>query len=40
MSAAFRPVIVLLGYLSVERAVQEKLAELGYYYGPVDVTIG
>jgi Putative peptidoglycan binding domain len=28
------------GYLSVERAVQEELAELGYYHGPVDGTIG
>src|ERR1700736_4031343 len=28
------------GYLSVERAVQEELAKLGYYYGPVDGTIG
>src|ERR1700737_1884679 len=28
------------GYLRVERAVQEELAELGYYYGPVDGTIG
>jgi len=28
------------GSLSVERAVQEELAELGYYYGPVDGTIG
>jgi hypothetical protein len=28
------------GYLSVERAVQEELAELGYYYGPVDGAIG
>jgi apolipoprotein D and lipocalin family protein len=28
------------GYLSIERAVQEELAELGYYYGPVDGTIG
>ena len=27
------------GYLSVERAVQEELAELGYYNGPVDGTI-
>jgi hypothetical protein len=40
MSVALSPVIVFLGYLSVERAVQEKLAELGYYYGPVDVTMG
>ena len=28
------------GYLSVERAVQEELAELGYYHGPADGTIG
>ena len=28
------------GYLSVERAVQEELAELGYYHGPVDGAIG
>src|SRR6266446_2601502 len=28
------------GYLSVQRAVQEELAKLGYYYGPVDGTIG
>ena len=28
------------GYLRVERAVQEELAKLGYYYGPVDGTIG
>ena len=28
------------GYLSVERAVQEELAKLGYYYGPLDGTIG
>jgi hypothetical protein len=27
------------GYLSVERVVQEELAELGYYSGPVDGTI-
>jgi hypothetical protein len=28
------------GYSSVERAVQEELAELGYYHGPADGTIG
>ena len=28
------------GYLSVERAVQEELAQLGYYHGPADGTIG
>jgi len=28
------------GYLSVERAVQEELSELGYYHGPIDGTIG
>ena len=27
-------------YLGVDRAVQEELAKLGYYYGPVDGTIG
>ena len=27
-------------YLSVERAVQEELAKLGYYHGPVDGAIG
>jgi peptidoglycan hydrolase-like protein with peptidoglycan-binding domain len=28
------------GYQSVERAVQEELAELGYYHGPADGAIG
>jgi hypothetical protein len=28
------------GYLNVERAVQEELAQLGYYHGPVDGAIG
>jgi Putative peptidoglycan binding domain len=28
------------GYVSVERAVQEELTELGYYHGPVDGAIG
>jgi hypothetical protein len=27
-------------YLGVDRAVQEELAKLGYYYGPVDGAIG
>ena len=27
------------GYVSVERAVQEELTELGYYHGPIDGTI-
>jgi hypothetical protein len=28
------------GYISIERRVQEELAELGYYSGPVDGAIG
>jgi Putative peptidoglycan binding domain len=28
------------GYLSINRSVQEELAALGYYHGPIDGTIG